>query len=259
MGDTIRVVYVTWRFFIFFVSFVTFKSAYGSNLKEKGQRTMKRNGKKLLLIGSVLIATFIIWTVLIQKVDVQPIGEKGTNVGFATFNAWFHKVTGVDMEIYVITDWLGLIPIFICMMFGGVGLIQWIKRRSIFRVDYDLIFLGIYYVIVIFGYLIFEMIPINYRPILIEGVLEASYPSSTTLLVLSVMPTLEEQLERRLENKRVKKVVKVLVFIFSVFMVVGRLISGVHWITDIVGAVLLSAGLFCVYKAAVLLGQKGIN
>ena len=220
---------------------------------------MKKNGKKLLLIGSIWLVAFIIWTVLIQKVDVQPIGEKGTNVGFATFNAWFHKLTGVNMEIYYITDWLGLVPIFICMIFGGVGLIQWIKRRSIVRVDYDLIVLGIYYVIVIFAYLIFEMLPINYRPILIEGALEASYPSSTTLLVLGVMPTLTEQIGRRLENKRVKRVVKVFVLIFSVFMVMGRLISGVHWITDIVGAVILSTGLFCVYKAAILLGQKEKN
>ena len=43
---------------------------------------------------------------------------------------------------------------------------------------------------------------------------------------------------------------------FSAFMVIGRLIAGVHWFTDIVGAVLLSAGLYCIYKAAVLLCAK---
>ena len=214
---------------------------------------MKERGKKWLLIGSVFIAIFLIWTVLIQKVDVQPFGAKSTDVGFATINNWFHTVTGVNMTIYVITDWLGLIPIFICMIFGGVGLSQWIKRKSIFKVDYDIIFLGIYYVVVIVGYLIFEMIPINYRPILIEGILEASYPSSTTLLVLSVMPTLTEQVGRRVENNMVKKLVNGFVISFSVFMVVGRLISGVHWITDIVGAVSLSAGLFSIYKATILL------
>lgn len=41
------------------------------------------------------------------------------------------------------------------------------------------------------------MIPVNYRPVLIEGRLEASYPSSTTLLVVSVMPTLMFQAYRR--------------------------------------------------------------
>ena len=84
------------------------------------------------------------------------------------------------MTIYTITDWMGLIPLFVCMIFGGIGFIQLVQRKSLFKVDYDIVFLGIYYVIVIFGYLIFEMIPINYRPILIEGFMEASYPSSTT-------------------------------------------------------------------------------
>ena len=220
---------------------------------------MKENGKRILFLGSIFIVVFIIWTLVIQKVDVQPIGVKGTNIGFATINCWFHKLTGVNMVLYFITDWLGLIPIFVCMIFGGVGAVQLIDRRSLFKVDYDIIILGIYYIIVILGYLIFEMMPINYRPILIEGVMEASYPSSTTLLVLCVMPTLVEQASRRLSNITVKRVVKVLVICFSTFMVLGRLISGVHWITDIIGSIMLSVGLFCIYKAVVLLSYKKQN
>ena len=217
---------------------------------------MKNRGKKLLGIGFIYIAAFLIWTILIQKVDVQPLGVNGTDIGFATVNGWFHALTGVHMTIYTITDWLGLVPIFVCMLFGSVGLVQLIKRRSLFKVDFDIIFLGIYYVIVILGYLVFEMIPINYRPILIEGRMEVSYPSSTTLLVLCVMPTLCEQLNRRLENMFVKRSINFVVVCFSIFMVFGRLISGVHWLTDIVGGILLSAGLFMVYKAVVLLHQK---
>ena len=160
------------------------------------------------------------------------------------------------MEIYIITDWLGLIPLFVCMIFGGIGFVQLVKRRSLFKVDYDIIFLGIHYVIVILGYLIFEMIPINYRPILIEGFMEPSYPSSTTLLVLSVMPTLVFQVNSRIKNTVVKKTISILTIIFSAFMVTGRLVSGVHWFTDIVGSVMFSAGLFCIYKAVVLLCHK---
>ena len=213
---------------------------------------MKERSKKLLFTGILLIAVFAIWTLLIQVVDVQPIGQNGTNIGFATFNIWFHELTGVHMTIYTITDWMGLIPIFVCMIFGGIGLGQWIKRRSLLKVDRDILFLGIYYVIVIFGYLIFEMIPINYRPILIEGVMEASYPSSTTLLVLSVMPTLTFQMKRRMKNMTVCKMLSVLTILFSSFMVVGRWICGVHWFTDIIGSIILSTGLFCVYKGVVL-------
>lgn len=196
---------------------------------------------------------FAIWTWLIQKVDVQPVGQKGADVGFATFNCWFHKLTGVHMGLYTITDWLGLVPVVVCIVFGGIGLWQLIRRKNLFRVDSDLIYLGIYYIIVIFGYLFFEMCPINYRPIFIEGILEASYPSSTTLLVLSVMPTLVLQANRRIENRYVKRIIYVFAIVFSAFMVIGRLVSGVHWFTDIMGAVFLSTGLFYLYKAVVLI------
>ena len=208
--------------------------------------------KRNLLTGIGLISAFALWTVLIQCVDVQVVGQNGTKIGFAAFNVWFHQLTGVHMTIYTVTDWLGLVPIFVCLCFGMLGMVQLIKRRSLLRVDSDILLLGAYYVIVIACYLIFEMIPVNYRPVLIEGRLEASYPSSTTLLVLSVMPTLIFQVCRRAKNPLIKKVTAVFAISFSAFMVIGRLISGVHWATDIVASVLLSAGLFMLYQSAVM-------
>ena len=199
---------------------------------------MKEIRRKELLAGIILLATFALWTVLIRHIDVQKAGPNGTEIGFATINVWFHRLTGV-----------GLVPIIICMCFGVLGLVQLIKRRSILRVDPDILLLGIYYVLVIACYLIFEMIPINYRPILINGNLEASYPSSTTLLVLSVMPTLKYQSDRRIANPMTRKSIALFVFAFSLFMVTGRLISGVHWATDIIGSVFLSSGLFMVYRS----------
>ncbi len=217
---------------------------------------MKSLGKKALITGFALVLSFTVWTILIQTVDVQPIGLNETNIGFAIFNSWFHKTTGVNMMIYGITDWLGFVPLFICMIFGIIGFIQLVKRKSLLKVDFDISVLGIYYVIVILCYLIFEMIPINYRPVLIDGFMEASYPSSTTLLVLSVMPTLVFQANRRLKNNGIKTCIRVLSTVFSSFMVIGRLVSGVHWFTDIVGSILISAGLFYIYKAVVLLSNK---
>jgi undecaprenyl-diphosphatase len=210
---------------------------------------MKEIRRKELLAGIILLATFALWTVLIRHIDVQKAGPNGTEIGFATINVWFHRLTGVHMLVYKITDLLGLVPIIICMCFGVLGLVQLIKRRSILRVDPDILLLGIYYVLVIACYLIFEMIPINYRPILINGNLEASYPSSTTLLVLSVMPTLKYQSDRRIANPMTRKAIVLFVFAFSSFMVMGRLISGVHWATDIIGSVFLSSGLFMVYRS----------
>ena len=203
--------------------------------------------------GILMMIAFVIWTGLVQIIDVQPVGAGGTAVGFATLNVWFHELTGVHRTIYTMTDWLGLVPIFVCFMFGIIGCWQMIQRKSVLKVDLDIILLGVYYVVVIFGYLLFEMFPINYRPILIEGRLEASYPSSTTLLVLSVMPTLCLQVNHRLTNERVKKIISVLTMGFTLFMVIGRSVSGVHWMTDIAGSILFSFGLFYIYRKLVLL------
>ena len=219
----------------------------------KRLNSMMKSGKKTLLLGSGLLVLFVIWTILIQTVDIQNIGQQGTNVGFATINGSFHKLTGVHMSVYTITDWLGLVPIFICMVFGIVGLVQLIRRRSLLQVDHDITILGIYYILVILGYLIFEMIPINYRPIPIEGRMEASYPSSTTLLVMSVMPTLIFQVKRRITNKTIALAINLTAICFTLFMVIGRTVAGVHWLTDIMGSVLLSSGLYLVYRSIVML------
>ena len=213
---------------------------------------MKVKGKKEFFIGVSCIGIFALWTFLIQTIDVKPKGVNGTEIGFATINTWLHSLTGVNMTLYTITDWAGLVPVFVCIAFGFVGLIQLIKRKSLLSVDFDIIALGIYYVIVIGGYLIFEMIPINYRPILINSFMEASYPSSTTLLLLSVMPTLAFEVEKRIKNTAIKRIITIITVIFTIFMVVGRLISGVHWLTDIIGSIFLSMGLFYIYKGTVL-------
>ena len=212
--------------------------------------------KKLLCTGVILILLFVLWTILIQTVDVQPIGQNGTDIGFATLNHMFHSFTGVNIVLYYITDWLGLVPLFCCMIFAGIGFVQLIKRKNPLKVDTDILILGIYYIIVILAYLIFEMIPINYRPVPIDGIMETSYPSSTALLVLSVMPTVNFQAKRRIKTALVRKIIAAFSVLFSSFMVIGRTISGVHWLTDIIGAVIISAGLYLIYHSGILLIDK---
>lgn len=212
--------------------------------------------KKLFITGIILIIAFIIWTIFIQIVDVQPVGINGTNIGFATINCWFHKLTGENMVIYYITDWMGIIPILSCIFFGIVGFVQLVRRKSLFKVDSDIILLGIYYIVVVFVYLIFEIVPINYRPILIEGIAEVSYPSSTTLLVLSVMLTVSFQNNRRTKKVILRKIIDIFVVLFSLFTVIGRTISGVHWMTDIIGSIVFSMGLYLIYNSTVMMLDK---
>lgn len=182
-----------------------------------------------------------------KLVDVSSIGPLNTEVGFASINSYVHRLTGVNYSLYTLTDWLGLVPIFVCVGFGVLGLVQWIKGKSIRKVDFDILVLGGFYTVTIAVFLLFEYIAVNYRPVLIDGHLEASYPSSTTLLVMCVMPTAILQFNRRIKNKIVRYIVAVTIVVFTLFMVIGRLISGVHWFSDIVGGLLLSSGLVMMY------------
>ena len=193
----------------------------------------------------------MLWTVAICFVDVRAIGPQGSTVGFAGINGFVHTLTGVHWGLYNITDWLGLVPIFVCMGFGILGLVQWIKRKSIRKVDHNILILGGFYIVTIAAYLFFESVVINYRPVLINGYLEASYPSSTTLLVMCVMPTAVMQFNSRIKNKVLRNIVVVTIIAFIAFMVIGRLFSGVHWFTDIVGGTLLSTGLVMLYRAII--------
>ena len=212
-----------------------------------------KKAKNALWAGGALVALFILWTVLILTVDVRTAGETGTAVGLAALNCRFHQLTGVHLELYTLTDWLGLVPVGVCLIFAAMGAVQLARRKSLRKVDGDLLLLGVYYAAVIAGYLFFEAVPINYRPILMDGRAEASYPSSTTLLTLSVMPTLVFQAARRMKQGWRKRVAGLAAVGFSLLMVVGRLLSGVHWVTDIIGGMLLSGGLFQLYRAGVLL------
>lgn len=219
---------------------------------------MKETGKRKILIGFVFLTAFAIFTILVQTVDVKPLGVNGTNIGFSTINCMIHKLSGVNMTLYTITDWAGFVPIFVAFSFSIVGLAQLIKRKSLIKVDADILILGVYYIVIATLYVVFEMIPVNYRPIRINGFVEVSYPSSTTLLVMSVMLTFAEQICRRGKTGIVKTTAYLLITLFSMFMVAGRLVSGVHWLTDILGSVIMSVGLYYIYKGLVLIFSKKV-
>ncbi len=209
---------------------------------------MEKQIQKHLITSLGMLAAFVLWTVAVCTIDVRAIGPEGSEVGFGALNQWFHKLTGVHLSLYYATDYLSLIPLGIAAGFAILGAAQWIKRKSLTKVDPDILVLGGFYVAVIGAYAFFELIPVNYRPIWIEGRLEASYPSSTTVLVACVMSTAVMQLKSRVKAPRLRTCLCYAMTVFAALMIVCRLISGVHWLTDIVGGLLLSAGLVSSYR-----------
>ncbi len=210
---------------------------------------MEKIRKKMFFMGAGFLGAFVLWTVLVSYVDVRAIGQNASSVGFATLNGYVHNLTGVNMFLYTITDWLGLVPIGVAFGFAVLGLVQWVGRKSLFKVDRSILALCGFYIIVLAMYIFFEIVVINYRPVLIDGYLEASYPSSTTMLVMCVMPTAMMQLHARIKSDVFRRCVLISIAAFTAFMVIGRLASGVHWLTDIIGGALVSAGLVITYAS----------
>ena len=207
---------------------------------------MERN-KHSLITTAVLFAVFVLYTAAVALIDVKPVGQMNSNVGMATINKALSDAIGVHMIWYDITNILGILALLIAAFFGVVGVIQLVTRKSLLKVDRDIIILGCFYVMVIVCYVLFDHFAINYRPVMLEDTLEASYPSSHTMLAVCVMSTAICQLKWKMRDEHVSRIVQGVLAVLIVLTVVGRMISGVHWFTDIIGGVLLSAFLVSLY------------
>ncbi len=209
---------------------------------------MKNKRKTIICITLTLLS--IIFTVLVKTVDVKAIGENEVKVGFATLNLFVFNLIGVNKTWYYVTDWIGVIPILMAIVYAMIGLIQLIKRKSLVKVDKELILLGIFYVLLILIYMLFEIIVINYRPILMNGRLEASYPSSHTLMAVCICVS-SIMVNKKIYHNKITQSLNVFSVIICILTVIGRILSGVHWFTDIIGGLLFSSSLLSIFQTAV--------
>lgn len=195
---------------------------------------------------ALLLLLFFAFTLAVMNVDVQPIGPEGTAVGFAAINGAVQNAFPYSDLFYSLTTYLGYLALLAVGIYGLLGVLQLIKRKSLKKVDHQLICLGVFFVLTLLCYVLFEKLPINYRPVILEEGLEASYPSSHTMLALCVFGAMMVPYPQLIPEKKMG-LVRILALLLMVISAVGRLLSGVHWLTDIVGSVFLSAALISFY------------
>lgn len=206
--------------------------------------------KRNIIISIVLIILSVLFTALVKNVDVKPIGPNESMVGFADINKLFHNLIGSNMTIYKVTEVLGYIPIAMALVYVFIGLKQLIKRKSLLKVDKEIYVLALFYVLVVGVYVFFEKFVINYRPILIDGLLEASYPSSHTLMSICLCGS-SIIINKKLFKNKFGDIENVLSVILILLIVIGRIISGVHWFTDILGGIIISSTLLVIFYSII--------
>ena len=212
--------------------------------------------RKLFLTTLVLFIITAVYTLLVMKYDVQNIGPKGSSVGFAGINGLVHKALPYNETWYKITKYLGVVPFLYCVFYGLQGIMQLIKHKSIKKVDKRLLYLGLFYVVMLAVYVLADKIVINYRPILEDGVLESSYPSSHTLLAVCVCASSLLIAKYYIKNPKLLRLFNYGTMILMAVLVIGRLLSGVHWLTDIMGGIIISTFLVYLYYSFIYSYKK---
>ena len=207
--------------------------------------------KKHLLLTGILLFLFLVFTLTVLLADVQPVGPLGSDVGFSAVNVMFFELFGTNRTLEFIADLLGIFVIVVGCGFAVFGLYQWITRKSLFKVDPELFACGACYILLGVLYVFFEKVALNYRPILEDGELAASYPSSHTLLILTVMGSAVLMANRYLTSRpalRYSAIALAAAVALAAFFC--RMFAGIHWYTDIIGGLLLAATLISALDTA---------
>ena len=150
------------------------------------------------------------------------------------------------MAIYKITEIIGLIPLLIAFIYVIIGIKQLITRKSLLKVDKEIYLLGLFYILVLGVYIFFEKVVINYRPVLIDNILEPSYPLSHTLMSICICIS-SIMINKKLFRNNLADIENIISIIVMVLIIVGRIISGVQWFTDILGGIIISSTLVVLF------------
>ena len=192
-------------------------------------------------------AVFILFTVLITTVDVKVFKATDSKIGFYSLNTKVLNLISGSEKWDKITD-LGIIFLMACCLIPPfVGFIQLIKRKSLKKVDFCLVAFTISVGILVLFFILFEVVHVNYRPILENGKKKGSYPSSHTLGATFAFLALNSLLLKYVKNKYAYYTLSALLAVISVITIVGRLLCQMHFITDIIGAILLSCAVYFTY------------
>lgn len=189
---------------------------------------------------------FLVLTVSLLLVDVQSAGAQ--TVGWASLNFWWHDLISVQHGWHIVSNIVATVTLLaLCAMVVWQFIIM-LRGKSFRAFLKQWLAFDITVILLVLCYVLFQIVVVNYRPIMIDGMAEVSYPSSHILLFATLLPLIVCECWHNVPSKVWRRVIAVSALVLMVVGIVARALCGYHWLTDSVGALLLSAALVAWYK-----------
>ncbi len=135
------------------------------------------------------------------------------------------KITNIILITALIT--LGIFVI--------LGLCQWISRKSLKKVDKELLWFPLPLALMAITYVVFDkFLILNTRP---DGSGEPSFPSTHVMVVTTIFLLTAVILPKYIKSKIACLVLYLLMLAFVILNGVGRVLANKHWTSDVLGAV----------------------
>ena len=137
-----------------------------------------------------------------------------------------------------ISDIILISSLMVLVVFAVLGLYQWIKRKSLAKVDKPLLWMILPLVLMAITYYIFDHFLIwNTRP---NGSGEPSFPSTHVMVVATIFFCIAIILPRYVRSKAMCIVIDLLMLLLLVSVCVGRVAANMHWISDVIGGIIFA-------------------
>lgn len=200
--------------------------------------------KRYLIISCASLLLFLLFLIMLYTVDVKNIGAGVTKVGLCFINNHSFMASNASMwdKISDVCMYLGIGVIGALFILGVVQLIQ---RKNILKVDKEILVFGCLVVLMIIIWLFFDKVLIvNNRPILVDGKVECSFPSTHIMITSFALLSGSYYLFKKINKKHLTIIMYVASAIIVTICFLGRVLSGMHFLTDAVCGLLMGLFLF---------------
>lgn len=205
-----------------------------------------KKGLCITIVSLVLFNILMILLCFVNVKEVEPFGKIGLYGFNNTYRHDYNKTLDIISDVLL---YLSIAAFVAAVVYFAYGLI----KNKFKKVDYRLLVYFIITVCVVITYLIFDhVVKLNNRPNIIDGELEGSFPSTHVLMATYLLLPLTTLFFKEGREKDTKKIdldtiVTTIAFVIIGAMFVLRLWSGMHWMTDCIGGVLLGVFYFGFY------------